>query len=72
MLALVLMMPLLCLYADLVGILGGLVVSQGFGISATEYVIQTMNAVRLHDFAVGLLIITLDGIFAVITDAIGF
>jgi phospholipid/cholesterol/gamma-HCH transport system permease protein len=112
MLALVLMMPLLTLYADLVSILGGLVVAQGFGISATEYVIQTMKAVHLHDLAVGLfksavfgvivaisgclrgiqcgrsaqavgeattsavvmsivLIITLDGIFAVVTDAIG-
>lgn len=112
MLALVLMMPLLTLYADLVSILGGLVVAQGFGISATEYVIQTMKAVQLHDLAVGLfksavfgvivaisgclrgiqcgrsaqavgeattsavvmsivLIITLDGIFAVVTDAIG-
>lgn len=112
MLALVFMMPLLCLYADLVGILGGLFVSQGFGISITEYAIQTMHAVHVVDLALGVfksavfgvlvaisgclrgmqcgrsaqavgeattsavvmsivLIIAIDGIFAVITDAIG-
>ncbi|MEE8606744.1 MAG: ABC transporter permease, partial [Nitrospiraceae bacterium] len=67
MLALVLMMPLLTLYADLVSILGGLVVSQGFGISATEYLIQTMKAVHLHDLAVGLFKSAVFGVIVAIT-----
>jgi phospholipid/cholesterol/gamma-HCH transport system permease protein len=113
MLALVLMMPLLTLYADLLGILGGLFVGTGMlDLSLTEYVIQTEKAVHLNSLAVGLvksvvfgilvaisgclrgmqcgrsaqavgeattsavvmsivLIIATDGIFAVITDAIG-
>ena len=113
MLALVLMMPLLCLYADLLGILGGLVVGTGMlDLSLVEYVNQTQSAVHLRDIAVGLvksgvfgvivaisgclrgmqcgrsaqavgaattsavvmaivLIIVADGIFAVITNAIG-
>ena len=113
MLALVLMMPLLCLYADLLGILGGLVVGTGMlDLSLVEYVNQTQSAVHLRDIVVGLvksgvfgvivaisgclrgmqcgrsaqavgaattsavvmaivLIIVADGIFAVITNAIG-
>ncbi|MFZ7125924.1 MAG: MlaE family ABC transporter permease [Desulfobacterales bacterium] len=53
--ALVLMMPLLCLYADLMGILGGL--SMGVAdldLTVAEYVAQTRAAVGLNDFAVGL------------------
>ncbi len=55
MLALALMMPLLCLYADLVGILGGAVVGIGMlGLSPTEYFIQTQGAIGLNDIAVGI------------------
>ncbi len=113
MLALVLMMPLLTLYGDLLGILGGLTVGTGvLNLSVTEYFIETQKAVGLNSFAVGLVksvvfgaiiaiagclrgmkcgrsaqavgeattsavvmaivsIIAADGIFAVITDAIG-
>ena len=113
MLALVLMMPLLTLYGDLLGILGGLVVGTGIlNLSLTEYLIETQKAVHLSSFAVGLVksvvfgvlvavagclrgmqcgrsaqavgeaatsavvmaivsIIAADGIFAVITDALG-
>jgi len=50
MLALMLMMPLLCLYADLLGILGGLVVGAGMlDISPAVYFQQTAKAVRLGD-----------------------
>jgi phospholipid/cholesterol/gamma-HCH transport system permease protein len=113
MLALILMMPLLCLYSDLVGILGGFVVGTGmFDISFTQYMEQTSTSLNLTHFSIGVfksavfgvvvaiagclrgmesgrsasavgdaatsavvtsivLIIVLDGIFAVITNIIG-
>jgi phospholipid/cholesterol/gamma-HCH transport system permease protein len=55
MLALVLMMPLLCLYADLMGVLGGLIVSVGMlDVNMLEYYNQTKVAVRLTDLWIGL------------------
>jgi phospholipid/cholesterol/gamma-HCH transport system permease protein len=113
MIALILMMPLLCIYANLLGILGGAVVGVGMlHLSATEYLNQTLNGITLTDFAVGIvksavfgvlvalagcmrgiqcgrsasavglaatsavvtgivLIIATDGIFAVLTNALG-
>jgi phospholipid/cholesterol/gamma-HCH transport system permease protein len=54
MLALILMMPLLTVYADLVGIVGGAVVGIGMlGLSIREYVEQTRSAVYLSDFFIG-------------------
>ncbi|QSA95481.1 ABC transporter permease [Methylococcus sp. EFPC2] len=54
MLALILMMPLLCLYADLMGILGGALVSVGmFDITPLEYFIHTRERLDLDDFAIG-------------------
>jgi phospholipid/cholesterol/gamma-HCH transport system permease protein len=54
-LALVLMMPLLCLYADLMGILGGLVVGVFMlDLNMREYLDMTKQAVRLQDFWIGL------------------
>jgi len=48
MLALILMMPLLCLYADLMGILGGVVVGVGMlDISFTQYMEQTRAGLDL-------------------------
>lgn len=55
MLALVLMTPLLCLYADLMGILGGAFVGAVMlDISFLEYFVQTRSAVSLTDFSSGL------------------
>jgi phospholipid/cholesterol/gamma-HCH transport system permease protein len=113
MIALVLMMPLLCIYADLMGILGGGLVGVGMlQLSVTQYVNETLSGVHLIDFAVGIsksavfgvlvalsgcmrgiqcgrsaasvglaatsavvtsivLIIVTDGIFAVLTNALG-
>ena len=54
MLALVLMMPLLCIYADLLGIAGGALVSIGMlDISAVEYYVQTKASLNLTHFSVG-------------------
>lgn len=55
MLALALMMPLLCLYADLMGILGGLIVGVGMlDLHPLVYFNQTRAAVSLNHFWVGL------------------
>jgi phospholipid/cholesterol/gamma-HCH transport system permease protein len=55
MVALMLMMPLLCVYADLMGILGGLLVGVvNLDIAATQYLEQTRNAVGIGDFTVGI------------------
>jgi len=53
--ALVLMMPLLCLYADLMGILGGATVGAGMlGISVRSYLHETANAVTMGGLVGGL------------------
>lgn len=55
MLALILMMPLLCLYADLMGILGGAMVTvSAFDVSLIQYYNETQKAVDLTDFSIGL------------------
>jgi len=55
MLALILVMPLLCLYADFMGMLGGATVAIGlFDISSTEYWARTELAVQFKDVLVGL------------------
>lgn len=55
MLALVLAMPVLCLYADFMGIVGGgLVTVQFFDVSLAQYLHRTGEAVQLRDFFVGL------------------
>ena len=52
--ALVIMMPILCLYADLLGIIGGMVVGTAMlGIPLTQYVNETLNALSVFDFAIG-------------------
>ncbi len=55
-LALVLIMPLLCLYADLMGIIGGALVTVSFfDVSLVEYLNRTASAVHLPDFSVGII-----------------
>jgi len=55
MLALMLMMPLLCIFADLLGILGGMLVSVTmFDITAIQYLEQTRSAINLTDISVGI------------------
>jgi phospholipid/cholesterol/gamma-HCH transport system permease protein len=56
MLALVLMLPLLCLYADLMGILGGGIIGIGLlGISPMQYFNETLAALNLMQFLAGLI-----------------
>ena len=55
MLALALMMPLLCLYANIMGILGGLVVAVSMlDISLIEYFNETVKAVGIWNLWIGL------------------
>ena len=68
MLALVLMMPLLCLYADLMGVLGGLIVGVGMlDLSLTEYVQRTQVAIGLDDFLLGVFKGALFGVLVAIS-----
>ena len=69
MLALILMMPLLTVYADFVGILGGAVVGMGMlGLGSTEYFEQTRGAVSLASFFVG---ISKSVVFGVVVALVG-
>jgi phospholipid/cholesterol/gamma-HCH transport system permease protein len=53
--ALTLMMPLLCLYADFVGVLGGATIGIGMlDLSWTTYFLETTRAIRLADMFGGL------------------
>jgi phospholipid/cholesterol/gamma-HCH transport system permease protein len=55
MVALITMMPLLCVYADLMGILGGVIVGVGMpSITYTEYIVETQKAITLTHFWIGL------------------
>ena len=55
MLALMIMMPLLAIYADMLGIVGGGIVGVMLpDVSLTQYVTQTVRAVSIGDFAGGL------------------
>lgn len=55
MLALMIMMPLLCLYADFMGILGGFIVGVGMlGLGVKEYYHQTASSVTLTYLWIGL------------------
>jgi phospholipid/cholesterol/gamma-HCH transport system permease protein len=63
MLALALMMPLLCLYANLMGILGGMVVGVGMlDIGLIQYYNQTAAAVNLWNLGIGLFSGTVFGV----------
>ncbi len=55
MLALTLMMPLLCLYADLMGLLGGMIVGVGMlDLNPVEYFNQTKASVSLTSLWIGI------------------
>jgi phospholipid/cholesterol/gamma-HCH transport system permease protein len=55
MLALILMMPLLCVYANAMGIFGGFIVGiNTLNVTPTAYLLQTQAAVTLGDFSIGI------------------
>jgi phospholipid/cholesterol/gamma-HCH transport system permease protein len=55
MVALILVMPFLCAFADLISIAGGFVVSVSMlDVTATEYLTRTIQAIQLQSFLLGL------------------
>lgn len=65
--ALVLMMPLLALYADALGILGGMAVSMSFlDVSFSQYAAQSVSAVGLKDLFGGLFKAVIYGVLVAI------
>jgi phospholipid/cholesterol/gamma-HCH transport system permease protein len=68
LLALSLMMPLLCLYADLMGILGGLVVGVGMlDIHPLQYLLETRRAIHVADLLLGLFMSAVFGVIVALT-----
>ena len=68
MLALIVMMPLLCIYANLLGILGGAVVGVGMlGLTPTEYYVETLKGVSLTDFSIGIFKSVIFGVIVAIS-----
>jgi len=66
-LALALMMPLLGIYADLLGIMGGAAVGTGMlHLGGTEYYVRTRAAVGLDDFAAGLIKASVFGVLVAV------
>ncbi len=69
MLALFLMMPILCLYADFMGVLGGFIVGVTMlDLNFMAYYNQTKDAIRLNDLWVGLF---MSAVFGVLVAATG-
>jgi phospholipid/cholesterol/gamma-HCH transport system permease protein len=61
--AVTIMMPLLCLYANLMGILGGSIVAVGiYDVSAMAYFNRTKEAIGLNDLGIGLFMSLVFGI----------
>ncbi len=55
MLALILMTPLLCVYSNLMGLIGGYAVAMGMlNVTGPAYLHQTVNAAHLSDFTIGI------------------
>jgi phospholipid/cholesterol/gamma-HCH transport system permease protein len=69
MLALATMMPLLCVYADLVGVLGGAVVGVSMlDLGSVEYFVRSSTAIGLTDILAGLI---KSGVFGVLVAVAG-
>lgn len=67
MLALAVMMPLLAVYADLLGVLGGAVVGIGtLDLGSAEYYYRTIQAIGLDDFAAGLVKASVFGVLVAV------
>lgn len=55
LLALVFVMPLLCIYANVVGMIGGAMVATSMDVSITQYILQSQDAVDWVDIFTGLI-----------------
>jgi len=72
MIALIIMMPLLCVYSDLLGILGGLIVGVGMlDLGFIEYMNRTREALTLTTFGIGLFHSAVFGILVALSGVSG-
>lgn len=55
LLALVFVMPLLCIYADVIGMIGGAIIATSMDVSFTQYILQSQGAVDWLDIVTGLI-----------------
>ena len=55
LLALVLIMPILCIYADVVGIIGGALIATSMDVNLLQYILQTQGAITWSDIFAGLI-----------------
>lgn len=55
LLALVFVMPLLCIYADIIGMVGGAIIATSMDVSVIQYISQTRGAVDWLDISTGLI-----------------
>jgi phospholipid/cholesterol/gamma-HCH transport system permease protein len=68
MLALFLMMPLLCLYADFMGMLGGLTIGASMlDLTAIQYCTKTRESLQLNDVWVGLISAAVFGVLVALS-----
>ena len=68
-LALTLMMPILCIFSDVIGIIGGMCAALTItDITLSQYITQTINAISLNDMFIGLL---KSGVFGILISSIG-
>ncbi len=66
-LALAIMMPLLCLYADLLGLLGGMAVGVGMlDLGVVEYYVRTAGAISIADCVAGLIKASVFGVLVAV------
>jgi phospholipid/cholesterol/gamma-HCH transport system permease protein len=69
LLAMACMVPLLCILSVLIGIGGGMIIAVAlFNVSAPQYIIETLSAVRLADFMIG---VAKGAIFAFLVGGLG-
>ena len=54
LIALVFVMPLLCIYADIIGMAGGALIAANMDVSFTQYILQTQGAVDWLDIWTGI------------------
>jgi phospholipid/cholesterol/gamma-HCH transport system permease protein len=66
LIALVFIMPLLCIYADIIGMAGGAIVAASMDVNIVQYVLQTRDAVDWLDLSTGLIKAVLFGVLIAI------
>lgn len=54
LIALIFVMPLLCIYADIIGIIGGAIIATGMDVNFNQYILQTQTAVNSIDIFTGI------------------